>query len=144
MRKETKIETKLIDNLIEKDKIMLSNQMASTSSDPKMYSATYVENYLDSVENLPNDVQRYLTRIREIDLQCKGKCLADAFKGMSLCFSIYLYEFLIAIPFQLQFICVTLTITMISGRIVRQPNWNRRIRQFHRNGPVTWHAFNRI
>lgn len=52
---------------------MLSNQMASTSSDPKMYSATYVENYLDSVENLPNDVQRYLTRIREIDLKCKGK-----------------------------------------------------------------------
>lgn len=55
---------------------MLSNQMASGGSDPKMYSATYVENYLDSVENLPNDVQRYLTRIREIDLQCKGKCLS--------------------------------------------------------------------
>lgn len=50
------------------------NQMASKSSDPKMFSANYVENYLDSVENLPNDVQRYLTRIREIDLQCKGKC----------------------------------------------------------------------
>lgn len=40
-----------------------------------MYSATYVENYLDSVENLPNDVQRYLTRIREIDLQYRGKLL---------------------------------------------------------------------
>lgn len=38
-----------------------------------MYSATYVENYLDSVENLPNDVQRHLTRIREIDLQYRGK-----------------------------------------------------------------------
>lgn len=49
------------------------NQIASTSSDPKMYSATYVENYLDSVENLPNDVQRYLSRIREIDLQCRGE-----------------------------------------------------------------------
>ena len=49
------------------------NQIASTSTEPKMYSATYVENYLDSVENLPNDVQRYLTRIREIDLQCRGK-----------------------------------------------------------------------
>lgn len=49
------------------------NQMASTSAEPKMYSAAYVENYLDSVENLPNDVQRYLTRIREIDLQCRGK-----------------------------------------------------------------------
>lgn len=50
------------------------NQMASTSAaEPKMYSATYVENYLDSVDNLPNDVQRYLTRIREIDLQCRGE-----------------------------------------------------------------------
>lgn len=51
------------------------NPMATTSAEPKMYSATYVENYLDSVENLPNDVQRFLTRIREIDLQCKGKYL---------------------------------------------------------------------
>lgn len=49
------------------------NPMATTTAEPKMYSATYVENYLDSVENLPNDVQRFLTRIREIDLQCKGK-----------------------------------------------------------------------
>lgn len=55
------------------------NQMASTSSDPKMYSATYVENYLDSVENLPNDVQRYLSRIREIDLQCRGELLYRIF-----------------------------------------------------------------
>lgn len=39
-----------------------------------MFSANYVENYLDSVENLPDDVQRYLTRIREIDSQCKGEC----------------------------------------------------------------------
>lgn len=54
--------------------------MASTSSEPKMYSAAYVDNYLDSVENLPNDVQRYLTRIREIDLQCRGKKIAFAKK----------------------------------------------------------------
>lgn len=32
------------------------------------FSATYVENYLDSVENLPDDVQRHLSRIREIDV----------------------------------------------------------------------------
>ncbi|XP_058452728.1 inhibitor of growth protein 1 [Malaya genurostris] len=32
------------------------------------HSATYVENYLDSVENLPDDVQRHLSRIREIDV----------------------------------------------------------------------------
>lgn len=48
------------------------NQMAASSVEPKMYSAIYVENYLDSVENLPNDVQRILTRIREIDLQYRS------------------------------------------------------------------------
>uniref|UniRef100_A0A6B2E5X5 Inhibitor of growth protein n=1 Tax=Phlebotomus kandelakii TaxID=1109342 RepID=A0A6B2E5X5_9DIPT len=37
-----------------------------------LYSATYVENYLDSVENLPDDVQKYLTRIREIDVQFRA------------------------------------------------------------------------
>ncbi|XP_063241212.1 inhibitor of growth protein 1 [Bacillus rossius redtenbacheri] len=33
-----------------------------------LYSATYVENYLDCVENLPDDLQRYLTRMRELDV----------------------------------------------------------------------------
>ncbi|KAJ6617719.1 Inhibitor of growth protein 2 [Pseudolycoriella hygida] len=37
-----------------------------------IYSATYVENYLDYVENLPNDVQRHLSRIREIDVEYRG------------------------------------------------------------------------
>lgn len=37
-----------------------------------LYSATYVENYLDYVENLPNDVQRHLSRIREIDVEYRG------------------------------------------------------------------------
>jgi len=39
-----------------------------------LYSATYVENYLDYVENLPNDVQRHLSRIREIDVEYRGTC----------------------------------------------------------------------
>lgn len=38
-----------------------------------LYSATYVENYLDYVENLPNDVQRHLSRIREIDVEYRGE-----------------------------------------------------------------------
>lgn len=38
-----------------------------------LHSATYVKNYLDSVENLPDDVQRHLSRIREIDVQYQGK-----------------------------------------------------------------------
>lgn len=52
---------------------MLSPGATNAASEPKMYSATYVENYLDTVENLPNDVQRFLSRIREIDLQYQGK-----------------------------------------------------------------------
>ncbi|XP_044731105.1 inhibitor of growth protein 1 isoform X2 [Chrysoperla carnea] len=32
-----------------------------------MYSTTYVENYLDCVENLPDDLQRLLSRLRELD-----------------------------------------------------------------------------
>lgn len=35
-------------------------------------SARYVENYLDCVENVPNDIQRYLTRIRELDVQYRS------------------------------------------------------------------------
>lgn len=46
------------------------NQVAAEA----LYSATYVENYLDSVENLPDDVQRHLSRIREIDVQYRCKC----------------------------------------------------------------------
>lgn len=38
-----------------------------------LYSATYVENYLDSVENLPGDVQRHMSRIRELDVQHNSK-----------------------------------------------------------------------
>ncbi|CAH1401017.1 unnamed protein product [Nezara viridula] len=31
-------------------------------------SASYVENYLDCVENLPEDIQRYLSRLHELDI----------------------------------------------------------------------------
>uniref|UniRef100_A0A1B6CF77 Inhibitor of growth protein N-terminal histone-binding domain-containing protein n=2 Tax=Clastoptera arizonana TaxID=38151 RepID=A0A1B6CF77_9HEMI len=33
-----------------------------------LYSATYVENYIDCVENLPDDLQRHLSRMRELDV----------------------------------------------------------------------------
>ncbi|XP_014607025.1 PREDICTED: inhibitor of growth protein 1 [Polistes canadensis] len=36
-----------------------------------LYSATYIENYLDCVENLPNDLQRYVSRLRELDATCQ-------------------------------------------------------------------------
>merc|ERR1712071_20496 len=33
-----------------------------------LYSATYLENYLDSVENLPNDLGRHISRMRQLDV----------------------------------------------------------------------------
>ena len=38
-----------------------------------LYSATYLENYLDSVENLPNDLGRHISRMRQLDVdfQCE-------------------------------------------------------------------------
>ncbi|CAG9765428.1 unnamed protein product [Ceutorhynchus assimilis] len=33
-----------------------------------VYSATYVENYLDCVENFPNELQRLISRMRELDV----------------------------------------------------------------------------
>lgn len=38
-----------------------------------LYSATYVENYLDCVENLPDDLQRHLSRMRDVDAHYRGK-----------------------------------------------------------------------
>ncbi|XP_017845219.1 inhibitor of growth protein 2 [Drosophila busckii] len=45
---------------------------AYASESEAIKSATYVDNYLDSVENLPDDVQRQLSRIRDIDVQYRG------------------------------------------------------------------------
>lgn len=42
--------------------------MLNQSTVEALYSATYVENYLDCVENLPDDLQRYLSRMRELDI----------------------------------------------------------------------------
>lgn len=52
---------------------VFDQKMANPVATEAMYSAKYVENYLDSVDNLPNDVQRHLSRIREIDLQYRGE-----------------------------------------------------------------------
>uniref|UniRef100_A0A6M2DML9 Inhibitor of growth protein n=1 Tax=Xenopsylla cheopis TaxID=163159 RepID=A0A6M2DML9_XENCH len=37
-----------------------------------IFSATYVDNYLDCVENLPDDLQRYLSRVRELDISYRA------------------------------------------------------------------------
>ncbi|KOB65712.1 Inhibitor of growth protein [Operophtera brumata] len=42
--------------------------MLNQTSTEALLSATYVDNYLDCVENLPNDLQRHLSRMRELDV----------------------------------------------------------------------------
>lgn len=40
-----------------------------------LYYANYVNNYLDCIENFPNDVQRFVSRLRELDSTCQSKFL---------------------------------------------------------------------
>lgn len=47
--------------------------MLNQVSAEAVYSATYVENYLDCVENLPDDLQRLISRMRELDVYYLGK-----------------------------------------------------------------------
>lgn len=58
--------------------------MLNQTSTEALLSATYVENYLDCVENLPNDLQRHLTRMRELDVTYR-ECLREAEKHLTLC-----------------------------------------------------------
>lgn len=52
-----------------------------------LYSATYVENYLDCVENLPDDLQRHLSRMRELDVTYQGTYLIGSVIGFILILS---------------------------------------------------------
>lgn len=49
-------------------KIMLSLSNSDTTN-----CVVYLENYLDCVENLPDDLQKNLTRMRELDVLYQGK-----------------------------------------------------------------------
>ncbi|XP_041983027.1 inhibitor of growth protein 1-like isoform X2 [Aricia agestis] len=59
-------------------------KMLNQSSTEALLSATYVENYLDCVENLPNDLQRHLSRMRELDVTYR-ECLRDAETHLGVC-----------------------------------------------------------
>ncbi|XP_023945447.1 inhibitor of growth protein 1 isoform X1 [Bicyclus anynana] len=58
--------------------------MLNQTSTEALLSATYVENYLDCVENLPNDLQRHLSRMRELDVTYR-ECLRDAETHLAVC-----------------------------------------------------------
>jgi len=38
-----------------------------------IYSAEYVDNYIESVEDLPDDVQKQISLIKDIDVQYRSK-----------------------------------------------------------------------
>lgn len=44
-------------------------KMLNQAAVEALYSATYVENYLDCTENLPDELQRHLSRMRELDVE---------------------------------------------------------------------------
>ncbi|XP_060531142.1 inhibitor of growth protein 1 isoform X2 [Cylas formicarius] len=53
-----------------------------------VYSATYVENYLDCVENFPDELQRLISRMRELDVYYLARVRevttqTEIFKGIS-------------------------------------------------------------
>lgn len=52
-------------------------KMQNQAAVEALYSATFVEDYLDCVENLPNDLQRHLSRLREFDLRQYTELLKD-------------------------------------------------------------------
>ncbi|XP_068619668.1 inhibitor of growth protein 1 [Battus philenor] len=58
--------------------------MLNSAATEAALSATYVENYLDCVENLPNDLQRHLSRMRELDVTYR-ECLRDAETHLAVC-----------------------------------------------------------
>ncbi|XP_047507958.1 inhibitor of growth protein 1 [Pieris napi] len=58
--------------------------MLNQTSTEALLSAAYVENYLDIVDNLPNDLQRHLSRMRELDVTYR-ECLRDAEAHLEVC-----------------------------------------------------------
>lgn len=42
-----------------------------------MYAGSALETYLECVEHLPNDVQRYVTELRDLDMKSNGKINPD-------------------------------------------------------------------
>ena len=46
----------------------ISEKMQNQAAVEALYSATFVEDYLDYVENVPDDLQRHHSRLRELDM----------------------------------------------------------------------------
>lgn len=49
-------------------------KMLSPANGDQLHLVNYVEDYLDSIESLPFDLQRNVSLMREIDAKYQGKC----------------------------------------------------------------------
>lgn len=49
-------------------------KMLSPANGEQLHLVNYVEDYLDSIESLPFDLQRNVSLMREIDAKYQGKC----------------------------------------------------------------------
>ncbi|KFM81443.1 Inhibitor of growth protein 1, partial [Stegodyphus mimosarum] len=49
----------------------VDNKMLNQAALEAMHSAVYIEDYMDFVENVPDDIQRNITLLRELDLRYK-------------------------------------------------------------------------
>lgn len=48
--------------------------MLSPANGDQLHLVNYVEDYLDSIESMPFDLQRNVSLMREIDAKYQGKC----------------------------------------------------------------------
>lgn len=72
-----------------------SSKMINHAAIEAMNSAVYIENYMDFVENVPDDIQRNITQLRELDLQYQGNSLY-----VSYCFLfVLIFHGLLYIPY---------------------------------------------
>lgn len=53
----------------------LSIPLQHCSSEVLQFATNFAADYLDYMENLPFDLQRSVTKLREIDMKCRGKII---------------------------------------------------------------------
>ena len=56
---------------------MGSMSMLNQAAVEALCSATYLENYLDCMENLPDDLQRSVSQLRELDSHTNGEKMTN-------------------------------------------------------------------
>lgn len=59
--------------------------MLSPANGDQLHLVNYVEDYLDSIESMPFDLQRNVSLMREIDAKYQGKCFLRVCVCVSVC-----------------------------------------------------------